>query len=229
MDKEDSKKIVKKEFYQYQNSWKNSFLNGFSLDENNQPIPWFSYKAIDFLKNFIQPNHHICEYGCGSSTLFFSNRVEYLVGLETDPIWLNIIEEKITQQNFKHHQKLPSNQQNKSPNLLEKFYKNFFRNSQRIDLYLNENAMQDDNYQNFCNYFLEKFDVIIIDSKKRFNCAIQAVQCLRPDGIIILDDSQRPNYKKIFQYFEKLNFKKMDFFGIAPGQLTLKNTTIFYK
>jgi hypothetical protein len=229
MDEKDSKKLIKQQFYQYQKSWRNSFINGFSVDENDQPIPWFSYKAIDFIKNFIQKNHHICEYGCGSSTLFFSQRAEYLVGLETNPIWLKIIEQKIIEENFKHDQKLQSLQLNNAPKLVEKFYKNFFRNSQQINLYLNENAMQDDDYQNFCNYFLEKFDIIIIDSKKRFSCAKQAIQGLKSDGIIILDDSQRSNYQKIFQYFEQLNFKKIDFFGIAPGQLTLKNTTIFYK
>ena len=229
MNHEDSKILIKEQFYQYQKSWKNSFLNGFSVDENNQPIPWFSYKAIDFIKNFIQKNHRICEYGCGASTLFFSQQVQCLVGLETDPIWLKIIEQKIIEQDFKYDQKLQSLQLNNTPKLSEKFYKNFFRNSQQINLYLNENAMQDDDYQNFCNYFLEKFDIIIIDSKKRFNSAKQAIQSLKPDGIIILDDSQRPNYQKIFQYFEQLDFKKMDFFGIAPGQLSLKNTTIFYK
>lgn len=229
MNHADSKILIKQQFYQYQESWRNSFLSGFSVDENNQPIPWFSYKAIDFIKNFIQKSHRICEYGCGASTLFFSQRAQWLIGLETDPIWLRIIEQKLIEQDFKYDQKIKSIQLDKTSKLTKKFYKTFFKNSQQINLYLDENAMQDDDYQNFCNYFLEKFDIIIIDSKKRFACAKQAIDSLKSDGIIILDDSQRSNYQKIFQYFEQLNFKKIDFFGIAPGQLSLKNTTIFYK
>ena len=47
--------------------------------------------------------------------------------------------------------------------------------------------------------------------------------------MLILDDSQRKGYKKIFDFFEENGFKKQDFVGIAPGQLKLKNTTVFTK
>src|SRR3981081_59638 len=37
-------------------------------------LPWFSYAAIDFLEDFLQPHMTVCEYGSGGSTLFFSRR-----------------------------------------------------------------------------------------------------------------------------------------------------------
>ena len=34
-------------------------------------IPWFSYAAIDFLEDYLQPEMSVFEYGTGGSTLFF--------------------------------------------------------------------------------------------------------------------------------------------------------------
>jgi hypothetical protein len=84
-------------------------------------------------------------------------------------------------------------------------------------------------YENFPKNSGKKFDFIIIDSLKRFECAKNAIDALKPDGRIILDDSERKNYKKIFDFFAEKNFTKQDFFGIAPGQIRIKNTTIFYR
>lgn len=252
MKLENNNQLIRKQFFDNKKSWENSLLEGLSVDENNQEIPWYSYDSIKFLENFLQKNHHVFEYGCGASTLFFSKRVKYLTGIETDITWLKIIEQKIIEKKFlisqdsnflidnnskilpnKPYSSLSSNRNDNSENhssIKNKyFYKKFLNNDHYIELYYNKNAMIDDNYPNFCNNFLEKFDVIIIDSKKRFPCSVNAIKSLKPNGIIILDDSQRDNYRKIFNFFLENNFKKIDFIGIASGQLSIKNTTIFYK
>jgi hypothetical protein len=46
-----------------------------SLGSDKTEIPWYSYDSIKFLENFLQKNHHVFEYGCGASTLFFSKRL----------------------------------------------------------------------------------------------------------------------------------------------------------
>jgi SAM-dependent methyltransferase len=242
---ENTSQLIRKQFFDNKKSWENSLLEGLSVDENNQEIPWYSYDSIKFLENFLQKNHHVFEYGCGASTLFFSKRVKYLTGIETDITWLKIIEKKIIEKKFLIDNNISEILSNKSYSLLSSnhndnfkdyssiknkyFYKKFLNDDHQIDLYYNKNAMIDDNYPNFCNNFLEKFDVIIIDSKKRFPCSVNAIKSLKPNGIIILDDSQRDNYRKIFNFFLENNFKKIDFIGIASGQLSIKNTTIFYK
>ena len=245
MKLENTNQLIRKQFFDNKKSWENSLLEGLSVDENNQEIPWYSYDSIKFLENFLQKNHHVFEYGCGASTLFFSKRVKYLTGIETDITWLKIIEQKIIEKKFlidNNISKILSNKsyssqsssyndnfKNYSSIQNKYFYKKFLNDDHQIELYYNKNAMIDDNYPNFCNNFLEKFDVIIIDSKKRFPCSVNAINSLKPGGIIILDDSQRDNYRKIFNFFLENNFKKIDFIGIASGQLSLKNTTIFYK
>lgn len=191
------KQLIREQFEKNKASWKNSFLDGFSQDENGAAVPWMTYPAIEFLKKYLRKNHEIFEFGCGASTLFFSSRVKKVVGLETNKKWLEIIK-------------------NKLPN-----------HCSNVEINLMEDGLENDSYQNFPQNLEQKFDLITIDSLKRFECAKNSTSALKADGAIILDDSERKNYQKIFDFFAAQNFKQQDFFGIAPGQLRIKNTTIF--
>lgn len=84
-----------------------------------------------------------------------------------------------------------------------------------------------DDYPNAASNCAIKFDFILIDSIQRFSCAQSSISLLNPRGSIILDDSQRDNYKKIFDFFELNGFTKRDFWGIEPGGIKIKNTTFF--
>ncbi|MDX2082869.1 MAG: hypothetical protein SFV53_02655 [Rickettsiales bacterium] len=190
--------MIKDQFEKNKISWKKSFLDGFSQDENGEAIPWMTYGAIDFLKNNLNKNQQVFEFGCGASTLFFANKVKKVVGIETNFRWFEIIQSKL------------------------------FDINKKAEITLMTNGLENNLYQNFAKDYKEKFDFIIIDSLKRFECAVNSIKALKPNGAIILDDSQRQNYKKIFDFFAANNFKKLDFFGIAPGQLIPKNTTIFF-
>lgn len=98
-----------------------------------------------------------------------------------------------------------------------------------IEVILMENGLIDDNYQKVAKNCGKKFDFIIIDSIKRFQCAQNSIEALKEGGKIILDDSERDHYYKIFNFFKEKGFQKQDFIGIAPGQVRVKNTTVFYK
>lgn len=225
MDNLTLKKIVKDQFYQNLASWKKSFIEGFCYDDDDHEIPWYSYGAIDFIKKFVNDKHHIFEFGCGSSTLFYANRASQVVSLESNDIWLKIIKEKLYQQNFQ-----ATNFSEKNLEFDNNFNsQNFYYNSHKVNLNFINNAINDCRYENFCKNYSQKFDIIVIDSLKRHLCAINSFCCLSDNGIIILDDSQRPNYQKTINFLVEKNFKKLDFIGIAPGQLTIKNTSIFIK
>src|SRR6266480_5416369 len=51
-------------------------------------LPWFSYAAIDFLADFIQPHMCVFEYGTGGSTLFFARRARAVTCTEDNLAWL---------------------------------------------------------------------------------------------------------------------------------------------
>lgn len=192
-------KLLKQQFEENKIGWKKSFLEGFSQDENGAALPWMTYPAIEFLKKNLTKNHQVFEFGCGASTLFFAERVKKVVGLETNERWAEIVKSTVNSR------------------------------QSSVKIYLMPDGLTNNSYENFAKNSGEKFDFIIIDSIKRFECARNSIDALKPDGRIILDDSERKNYKKIFDFFAEKNFTKQDFFGISPGQLRIKNTTIFYR
>lgn len=75
----------------------------------------------------------------------------------------------------------------------------------------------------------KKFDLIIIDGIHRVECCLASSYYLTNKGVIVLDDSERKQYSDGIKHLIKEGFRRIDFWGISPGQLYRKCTTIFYK
>lgn len=71
--------------------WFKSFSNKQSVDQENNPIPWMTYSAIDFLKSRLHNNFRVFEYGCGFSTLWWSKRVHRVIACEHNLAWVKYI------------------------------------------------------------------------------------------------------------------------------------------
>jgi spermidine synthase len=74
-----------------------------------------------------------------------------------------------------------------------------------------------------------KFDVIIVDGRDRVNCCKQAIEALSPDGVVVLDDSEREFYAPGIAFLKEHGFKQLSFSGISPGLFYNKATSVFYK
>ncbi len=70
-----------------------TLLNKSSIDRNGQPIPWFSYPAIEYLDRLNLSDKSIFEYGSGSSTLFFATRCKRIISVEHNESWFKKINE----------------------------------------------------------------------------------------------------------------------------------------
>ncbi|MGV8877529.1 MAG: FkbM family methyltransferase [Sphingobacteriaceae bacterium] len=75
----------------------------------------------------------------------------------------------------------------------------------------------------------EKFDIIIVDGRDRVNCCKQGIEALSPKGVMVLDDSERDEYKQGVDFLLSKGFKHLLFSGISPGLFYRKSTSIFYK
>lgn len=75
----------------------------------------------------------------------------------------------------------------------------------------------------------ETYNIIVVDGIERVNCLKNSVKFLKEDGVIILDDSEREEYKEGKEFLRSKGFKDLDFWGIAAGELYKKCTTIYYK
>jgi len=75
----------------------------------------------------------------------------------------------------------------------------------------------------------EKFDVIIVDGRDRVNCCKNSIEALTPNGVLVLDDSEREIYQKARNFLVEKGFRELPFTGISPGLFYNKATSIFYR
>ncbi|MEJ2883714.1 FkbM family methyltransferase [Pedobacter sp. GR22-6] len=75
----------------------------------------------------------------------------------------------------------------------------------------------------------KKFHIIIVDGRDRVNCCKQSLSALTEDGIVVLDDSEREIYAEAHRFFKANGFKHLPFTGMAPGVITSKCTSVFYR
>ena len=75
----------------------------------------------------------------------------------------------------------------------------------------------------------QTFDVVIVDGDDRNHCVDQAINRLSADGVIVLDDSDREDYRPSFDRLASLGFKELTISGLKPGSPCRHQTTIFYR
>ena len=75
----------------------------------------------------------------------------------------------------------------------------------------------------------EFFDVVVVDGRDRVNCIKQALAKLNESGVILLDDSQREDYKEGIDHTVRPGFKRLDIEGLKPADHGANRTTIFYR
>ena len=69
--------------------WLRSLREGRSVNADGEWIPWFTYPAIDFLRQLDYSTKSVFEYGAGASTLFWARRANRVVAVETVQEWLD--------------------------------------------------------------------------------------------------------------------------------------------
>lgn len=84
---EDSVGTLAKMGYLTQTGWYRGLQQDLFQDHEGAPIPWLTYPAIAFLKQRLKTDQSVLEYGSGSSTLFFAQKVKELYSIEHHPDW----------------------------------------------------------------------------------------------------------------------------------------------
>lgn len=67
--------------------WPRSVRRGVPVDRHGNPIPFYTYSAIDFLEERIRAVQAVFEFGTGQSTLWYSERVSAVFAVEHDVRW----------------------------------------------------------------------------------------------------------------------------------------------
>ena len=167
-------------------------------------IPWFSYAAIDFLENFLQPQMTVCEYGSGGSTLFFAKRTKSVYSIEDNEKWFELVSGRLKQKGI--------------ANVALRLCPFDFKNPVRFEHSDYLNAIPD-----------ERFDVIVVDGSEEWTqvrpiCFEKAETRIKPGGIIVVDDSwrypvlRRRNRAKAVRVFQ----------SVGPCRPGVTSTDVFF-
>jgi hypothetical protein len=67
-----------------------SIIKKSSIDRLGNPIPWYSYPAIEFLDQFDFSQTKIIEYGSGNSTIWWAKRCKEIISIEHDEKYFKV-------------------------------------------------------------------------------------------------------------------------------------------
>lgn len=73
------------------------------------------------------------------------------------------------------------------------------------------------------------FSVVVIDGRERVRCAKFALDVLRPEGVIVWDNTERNKYDEGFRLLAARGFRRVEFVGLSPGINERSETSIFYR
>lgn len=79
-------KLLEIDYGHLESKLKKEALNG-----KKEPIPWFTYPAIDYLDQLDLSNKIMLEWGTGNSSLFFSKKVKKLYSIEHNREWYKLV------------------------------------------------------------------------------------------------------------------------------------------
>jgi hypothetical protein len=187
-------------FFSYKSGHFYSSLLMKSVDKNFKAIPWYTYPAIDYLASLDIKNKKVLEFGSGQSSYWWAERTQQVCSLEDSDFFF---------------QKLNRNK----PSNLKLF-------------------MCDTHLKHIGNAELSAgyFDIIVIDGFDRYQCFLNSLELISEDGIFIFDNSE--GYHEhvdslgkypILKLMHNNSYKRMDYYGYAPGVIKKHCTSIFYK
>jgi|TARA_R110001583_G_scaffold17957_11_gene72161 hypothetical protein len=155
---------------------------------NTQIGPWMSEKEINFLSSFLEPSDIMLEWGCGGSTLKFSQNVKEYYSIEHNKDWYNKIKNILSPKEniFMHY--VPNDLPRKlvyGPSKYEEFV----------------------TYIKHVSTLNTRFNKVLIDGRGRQWCAEEVLPFLAPDAIVFLHDFGKPDrarYNSVLNFYSKI-------------------------
>ena len=168
-----------------------------AVTKSGDPLPWYTYPCIDFLRFRSYEDKTVLEFGAGQSTLWWAQRARRVLGFEGDEVW---------------RQKLKA----RAPSNVELHLVPMESPSVCLEAIHRILSLESDS----------RFDVVVIDGLWRSELIDVAARLLTDTGIIICDNAESYG---IYEGFKDRHFRRVDFFGNAPGVVLSHCTSIFFR
>lgn len=162
--------------------------------------PWWSYRSIDYVEGWLAARPRpvrVFEWGAGASTMWLASRVDELRSIEHDLGFADMVRPLIPS-----HVHLSAIAPTPSANPVVASLKRGHANLDFTD------------YVDAIDTTSGPFDLISIDGRARVECLLRALERLKPDGIVVFDNTGRKEYQ---QAMEALDVDVIHLSGWAPA------------
>jgi len=157
----------------------------------DRDFPWLVADSVRWLLGFLRPNMTGFEWGSGRSTLFFARHSARLVSVEHKAKWFRRVSANLAERGLHNAECLfrpPDPQARPSPMRPAILAELGFRPKPELAAYADA----------ILDYPPDCFDYVCVDGRARIECAVNALDRLKPCGALILDNSERAKYRPVF-------------------------------
>lgn len=165
--------------------WARSLFAIYDIDDMVRlDLPWWTLGAIDEVDEFLarRPAARVFEYGSGASTIWLAKRAKEVFSVEHDEGWFPVVHEKLKAFPNAHLHLVPADEPAQSdpayastkPGWVGRTFRSYVHALDEVD---------------------GEFDVIVVDGRARPACLPHAVKRLAEGGLVVFDNSRRPQYR----------------------------------
>jgi hypothetical protein len=198
--------------------WFDSLLPGhFPLRDER---PWITFKAIEWLNNYLKPEMRVFEFGSGGSTIFLCRRAKDVYTVEHDSEYAGVVQKALEEKglnNCDYRLIPPITDEDSSIQYSLESCRSFMERWSKLDF---------SDYVCAIDSFPDGFfDLVVVDGRSRVSCLARSLVKVRQNGWILLDNSERPGYKLGCDLLS--GYLRHDFFGLVPSNLELYQTSVW--
>ena len=187
-------------------------------------VPWLVFSCIDFLDHWLKKDMQVFEYGSGGSTLYFAEKVGKITSIEHDAKWFGYAKTVVehagfTNINYQLIEPVATEGSRNKDCTLPKNYVSCFKEYKGYDF--STYASSIDQHAN------ESFDLVVVDGRVRHSCMAHALQKIKLNGALLLDNADRTYYLQPFpELKDTRKWRMIDFTGHFPyGPASVVNCT----
>ncbi len=182
--------------------WRRSVREGASVGALGEPLPWIAYPAIELLARRVPRDCRVFEYGAGNSTRWWAARVDVLASVEHDRGWFEQVQGQLSRLQL----------------------------GVRLDhVELVDGGDYGRHARTVAAALGQPWDLVVVDGRDRVHCLRESLQALSPRGVILLDNSDRPQYAPGIEHLREHGFRQLPLRGMAPIIDHVTETSLLYR
>lgn len=128
--------------------------------------PWFTQGAVAYLEQHVKPEWNVFEWGSGCSTVWLALRVHHVTTIEHQLDWITKVRADLVDIDA----------------------------ARQWPVTMVHYPVDDENYWKCIETAHFVPDCVLVDGRNRVKCMAHAAPVLKPGGLLVLDNADRPDY-----------------------------------